>query len=302
MSKLAKQDPIELDIGPEKTISTDDSKIIDDKGIIDLNDKDNSSKRFSTDNLHHTDNLLERCFSNKTCSLLTLTGDVSDAKETGDSFIQAGEGFFNETPHNDDEKIFEINNADLRSQDLELFTNENPFLDDSAFTNSVAINLIDAAVQCTPTERNGSLASITNSSYFTNVTEMESFSEDPKDFDDFSLNSFRSDRDTDSISSRLTFLRDSEGDNQSNVGPSVPKKCNAFQKPEEKAFANQRHQTTDKKDYRKSVVSEKSYLNEDYISYMNKGNIRLARINRRFGGFLRCWATVIWYLKPHMIT
>ncbi|GFT66876.1 hypothetical protein TNCV_996611 [Trichonephila clavipes] len=95
------------------------------------------------------------------------------------------------------------------------------------------MNLIYAAVHCTPAERNGSLTSTTHSSSFTSVTEMESFkdSENPKDFNDFSLNSFKSDRDMNSISSNLTSLSDSEGDDlQSAEGSSAPKKCNAFKK------------------------------------------------------------------------
>ncbi|GFY74096.1 hypothetical protein TNIN_313311 [Trichonephila inaurata madagascariensis] len=58
---------------------------------------------------------------------------------------------------------------------------------------------------------------------FTNVAEMESLnvSEDPKDFDDFSLNSFQSDRDRDSVSSDLRSFSDSEGDIQFTEGPSV---------------------------------------------------------------------------------
>ncbi|GFW13958.1 hypothetical protein TNCV_4700931 [Trichonephila clavipes] len=125
-----------------------------------------------------------------------------------------------------------MDDANLRSNDLELAMNENHFLNDSAFINAVAINLIDAAVQCTPAERNGSLSSTTSSSSFTNVTEMDSFndSEDPKDFGDFSLNSFKSDRQIDSTSSDLTSLSDSEGDVQSIEGSSVLKKRNAFQK------------------------------------------------------------------------
>ncbi|GFR23724.1 hypothetical protein TNCT_138271 [Trichonephila clavata] len=232
ISKLAKQDPTDLDIDHEKTILKNDVKIIDDKIIIDFNNGDNSSQRFSMDNLYDADNSLERCLSNKTSSSLTLTGDVSDANETDASFIQAGESFFNETPHIVDEKMLEMNNDDLKSQDLEHFKNENHFLDDSTFLNSVAIHLIDAAVQCTPAERNGSLASSTPSSSFTNVTEMESFndSEDPKDFDDFSMNSFKSNQEMDSISSDLTSLSDSAEDTQCNDISSVPRKRNAFQK------------------------------------------------------------------------
>ncbi|GFX45420.1 hypothetical protein TNCV_1026801 [Trichonephila clavipes] len=69
----------------------------------------------------------------------------------------------------------------------------------------------------------------THSSSFTNVTEMGSFndSEDLKDFDDFSPNSFKSDRDIDSISLHLMSLCDSKGDVQSTEGPSFPKKCKA---------------------------------------------------------------------------
>ncbi|GFQ98003.1 hypothetical protein TNCT_714671 [Trichonephila clavata] len=160
---------------------------------MDFDDGDNSFQRFSMDNFHDTDNLLERCLSNKTCSSVTLIGDVAAATETEDSIIQASEGFFNETPHSDDEKMLEMNNADLQYHDLELLKNEMTFPDESSFTNSVGTDLIDPAVQCTPAERNGSLSSATNSSSFTNVTEMESFndSEDSKDIDDFSLNSFQ---------------------------------------------------------------------------------------------------------------
>ncbi|GFQ71253.1 hypothetical protein TNCT_684311 [Trichonephila clavata] len=195
---------------------------------MDFDDGDNSFNHFSMDNLHDTDNLWKRCLSNKTCSSVTLTGDVSDSKETEDSIIQTSKGFSNETPHNEDEKMLEINNADLQYQDLELFKNKIPFPDESAFTHSVAINLIDAAVQCTPAERNGSLTS-TPSSSFTNVTEMESFN-DSRDSDGFSLNSFNSDRDIHSKSSDFTSLSDSERNILSTEGSSVPKKCNVFQK------------------------------------------------------------------------
>ncbi|GFQ80667.1 hypothetical protein TNCT_137281 [Trichonephila clavata] len=63
MSKLAQQDPTELDITAEKSISND-NKIIDDKGIMDLDDGDNSFQR----NLCNTDDLLERRLSKKPCS------------------------------------------------------------------------------------------------------------------------------------------------------------------------------------------------------------------------------------------
>ncbi|GFQ71996.1 hypothetical protein TNCT_604681 [Trichonephila clavata] len=199
---------------------------------MDLNDGDISYERFLMDNLHNTDNLLERCLSTKTCSSLTLTGGVSDAEESTDSFIQADEGFFNETLHNDDENMLEILNAVLKPHDLEHFNNKNSSMGDHASTDSIAISLIDAAVQCTPAERNGSPTSTTPSSSFTNVTEMQSFndSDDPKDFDDFSVNSFKSDRDMDSTSSDLMSLSDSEGDILSTEGSSIQKKYNAFQK------------------------------------------------------------------------
>ncbi|GFQ86885.1 hypothetical protein TNCT_639671 [Trichonephila clavata] len=108
--------------------------------------------------------------------------------------------------------MLEMNNADFQYHDLEILKNENPLPNKSAFTNSIAICLIDAAVQCTPAERNGSLASTANSSSFTNVTEMESFNDfdDPKDFDDFSLNSFKLNQDMHSESSDFTSLIDSE--------------------------------------------------------------------------------------------
>ncbi|GFX70695.1 hypothetical protein TNCV_3307431 [Trichonephila clavipes] len=119
-----------------------------------------------------------------------------------------------------------MDDANLRSNDLELAENENHYLDDSAFITAVAINLVDAAVQCTPVERNGSLSSTTSSSSFTNVTEKESFndSEDPKDFGDFSLNSFKSDKQIYSTSSDRTTISDSEGDVQSTEGSSVIQK------------------------------------------------------------------------------
>ncbi|GFV01446.1 hypothetical protein TNCV_2960401 [Trichonephila clavipes] len=166
-------------------------------------------------------NILERCLSNTTCSSSTLIGDVSDAK-----VIQESVDFFKEASNNDDEKTLVMDDANLRYNDLELAKNENHFLDGSAFINAVASNLIDAAVQCTPAECNGSLSSTTCSSSFTNVTEIDSFnnSEDPKDFGDFSLNSFKSYRQIDSKSSDLTSLSDSEGDVLSIEGSFVLKK------------------------------------------------------------------------------
>ncbi|GFX13928.1 hypothetical protein TNCV_3422391 [Trichonephila clavipes] len=53
---------------------------------------------------------------------------------------------------------------------------------------------------------NGTLTSTTHSSSFTNVTEMESFN----DSHDFSIYSFKSDRDMDLIPSNLMFLSDFE--------------------------------------------------------------------------------------------
>ncbi|GFS42161.1 hypothetical protein TNIN_407721 [Trichonephila inaurata madagascariensis] len=179
-----------------------------------------------------SNNILERCLSNTTCSSSTLIGNVSDANETECLFIQESVDFFKEASNNDDEGTLVMDNANLPSNDLELAKNENHFLDDSAFINAVAINLIDAAVQCTQAERNGSMSSSTSSSSFTNVTEMDSFnnSEDEKDFGDFSLNSFKSDGQMESTSSDLTSLSHSEGDVQSTEGSYVLKKRNAFQK------------------------------------------------------------------------
>ncbi|GFX58143.1 hypothetical protein TNCV_4049011 [Trichonephila clavipes] len=101
-----------------------------------------------------------------------------------------------------------MDDANLRSNHLELAKNENHFLDDSSFVNAVVINLVDAAVQWTSAERNGSMSSPTCSSSFTNVTEMDSFnnSEDEKNFGDFSLNSFKSDGQMKSTSSDLTSV------------------------------------------------------------------------------------------------
>ncbi|GFY44960.1 hypothetical protein TNIN_138621 [Trichonephila inaurata madagascariensis] len=156
----------------------------------------------------------------------TVSND--DSKIIHDPIIRTSDGFFNETPHKGDETMLEMNNVDLRFRDLELIQNEIPFLDDSSKTNSVAIHLNDAAVQWTPAERNGSLTFTTFSSSFTNVTEIELFndSDDPKDFDDFSL---ILDRDMESTSSDLTSLSNSE-DVQFTEVSSVPKKRNAYQK------------------------------------------------------------------------
>ncbi|GFX98366.1 hypothetical protein TNCV_4001351 [Trichonephila clavipes] len=177
-------------------------------------------------------NILKRCLSNSTCSSATIIADVSDANETEGLFIQESVDIFKEASNNDDEKGLVMDNADLRSNHLELAKSENHLMGDSSFVNAVAIHLVDAAVQCTPSERNGSMSSPTSSSSFTNVTEMDSFnnSEDEKNFDDFSLNSSKSDGQIESTSSDLTSLSYSEGDVQSTEGSSGLKKRNVFQK------------------------------------------------------------------------